>query len=336
MTGVNEFESFLRERTRSAIGIVVDAGVRSARELESMGLSPVEARQLAGLTRVYNHKTKFSRKQAIAREAALHLTFAELHEVERHMRGLKQSQQWDLRLQVLRSGSRHRELSKLAFQIASEMRTPPVRPAGVFVSRGEGRHTLRITDDQCVISALFQQIRDLGADAGRAVLAAVTGSESTDAPLRPIETNAVVTLDELDKVEAGDGDIVIRLTDGTTCSGVEYLQRRFETHGYAILVHPLDGPVNAYRTARFANDTQRRMAFAEAQTCCWPDCNVPADDCQIHHIKPWSYGGDTNMSNLATLCQYHNRVNQDDASGRRRRGRIVRPDTGGPPAWEYK
>ena len=38
---------------------------------------------------------------------------------------------------------------------------------------------------------------------------------------------------------------------------------------------------------------------------------------------PWARGGPTNLANLAPLCRYHNRVN-DDVPGRSRRGRIVR------------
>ena len=37
----------------------------------------------------------------------------------------------------------------------------------------------------------------------------------------------------------------------------------------------------------------------------------------------WARGGHTNLANLAPLCRYHNRVN-DDVPGLSRRGRIVR------------
>ena len=46
--------------------------------------------------------------------------------------------------------------------------------------------------------------------------------------------------------------------------------------------------------------------------CPVPDCRHAADNCQVHHIKAWSKGGLTNMDNLAMLCRYHNRTNDDD------------------------
>ena len=55
-----------------------------------------------------------------------------------------------------------------------------------------------------------------------------------------------------------------------------------------------------------------------------------ADNCEVHHIKPWSRGGQTNMNNLSVLCRYHNRTNDDDPE-LRNRGRIV--SIRGTPVW---
>src|SRR5699024_12034764 len=68
---------------------------------------------------------------------------------------------------------------------------------------------------------------------------------------------------------------------------------------------------------------QRIMATAENLVCPWPDCSVPADRCQVHHIDAHKNGGHTTPSNLTMLCRYHNGVNDDDPKIRRR-GRIQR------------
>ena len=91
---------------------------------------------------------------------------------------------------------------------------------------------------------------------------------------------------------------------------------------YAGLFHPTAGPVNLYE-ARFASLKQRIMATAENLVCPWPDCSVPADRCQVHHIDAHKNGGHTTPSNLTMLCRYHNGVNDDDPKIRRR-GRIQR------------
>src|SRR5699024_6183876 len=79
---------------------------------------------------------------------------------------------------------------------------------------------------------------------------------------------------------------------------------------YVGLFHPTAGPVNLYET-RFASDKLRTLAMAENLVCPWPDCNVPADRCQVHHIDAHNNGGHTKPSNLTMLCKYHNSVNND-------------------------
>ena len=134
-------------------------------------------------------------------------------------------------------------------------------------------------------------------------------------------------------------DIELDLTNGATITGTEYLRRVLndvgfsgdrET-GYVTLVHPEEGPVNLYRTARVANDKQRIMAAAENPRCAWPGCNQPADLSQVHHLKAWSNGGETNMKNLVMCCAYHNGVNDDDPNAPPRRGRLER--VGGRIVW---
>ncbi|EFG81217.1 HNH endonuclease, partial [Corynebacterium ammoniagenes] len=44
---------------------------------------------------------------------------------------------------------------------------------------------------------------------------------------------------------------------------------------------------------------------------------------QVHHIDAHKNGGHTSPSNLTMLCRYHNGVNDDDPT-KRRRGRIHR------------
>ena len=66
------------------------------------------------------------------------------------------------------------------------------------------------------------------------------------------------------------------------------------------------------------------MAMAENPVCPWPDCHIPADECQVHHLQPWLLGGETNAENLTIACKYHNAVNDDDPNAPPRRGRLER------------
>lgn len=141
-------------------------------------------------------------------------------------------------------------------------------------------------------------------------------------------TLVVVGLDDFVRILAGEGDEVrLGLSDGTTMSGADYLNARLDglvdDQVFSGLFHPSEGPVNLYET-RFASRKQRLLAMAENLVCPWPDCNVPADRCEVHHIVAHNRGGHTTPSNLSMLCRYHNGTNDDDPKARPRRGRLDR------------
>ena len=78
----------------------------------------------------------------------------------------------------------------------------------------------------------------------------------------------------------------------------------------------LDGDGRALdvgRGARLATEAQRQALRAMHRTCIAPNCEVPFDDCRIHHIVPWEQGGATDLSNLAPLCEsvkHHHQVHE--------------------------
>lgn len=121
-----------------------------------------------------------------------------------------------------------------------------------------------------------------------------------------------------------DGDVVVQLTNGATMTGAELVRRAFTEHGYVTLIHPVEGPVNLYRTSHFASAKQRLMAAAENPVCPWPECRYPADECQVHHLNAWKNGGETNPRNLTIACPYHNGVNDDDPNAPPLRGHLAR------------
>ncbi|MDN6286426.1 MAG: HNH endonuclease, partial [Corynebacterium casei] len=144
-------------------------------------------------------------------------------------------------------------------------------------------------------------------------------------------TVIAIGLDQSATIIRGEGDeSIIGASDGTTMTGAEIVNLAMSgalgDKIYAGLFHPTAGPVNLYE-ARFASGKQRILAMAENLVCPWPDCKVPADRCQVHHIDAHKNGGQTNPSNLTTLCSYHNGVNDDgarDVRHEKSRGRMIR------------
>src|SRR3954447_12212308 len=73
----------------------------------------------------------------------------------------------------------------------------------------------------------------------------------------------------------------------------------------------LDGDgrvVDVGRAKRLATADQRRALRAMHKTCAAPDCRVRFGDCDIHHLKEWNEGGNTNLQNLIPLCSKHHHL----------------------------
>ncbi len=58
------------------------------------------------------------------------------------------------------------------------------------------------------------------------------------------------------------------------------------------------------RSKRLATDEQRLALRAMYATCAINGCDIPFDQCDIHHLKPWEppANGETNLDNLRPLC----------------------------------
>ncbi len=67
------------------------------------------------------------------------------------------------------------------------------------------------------------------------------------------------------------------------------------------------------RVVRLFTPGQQRVLWHRDQGCTYPGCTVPPQWCDAHHVRWWSRGGLTDVSNAALLCQrHHTRVHQLD------------------------
>ena len=58
------------------------------------------------------------------------------------------------------------------------------------------------------------------------------------------------------------------------------------------------------RARRFPTGSQRREVMRRDRHCRFPGCaNVTFTN--VHHIKPWGFGGRTDLENLVLMCQHH-------------------------------
>ncbi|HAT1313748.1 TPA: HNH endonuclease [Corynebacterium striatum] len=300
---------FLRAQAQGT-ALLADAAGLSERELLELGASEVQARSLRELAQVYFGETKFKKMKRRARSSRHGLATLQL--IEKYARMLRnQRDAWRLREELCTMTGSDSALRRRARKLVKELSKPRAPREGIRLTRRRGKPwTLALTGPSDIIAQLHAAV-----DPQRPVES--VREAFFNGVAEPIaSTNVIVTLDELDQIVDGGGEeITLRLTNGATIRGADLVHKTLSERGYVTLVHPHEGPVNLYRTSRFANEKQRLMAAAENPTCPWGDCNYPADLAQIHHLEAWSNGGETNMRNLSTCCPYHNGVNDDSPPG---------------------
>uniref|UniRef100_UPI00263A9AC8 HNH endonuclease signature motif containing protein n=1 Tax=Corynebacterium stationis TaxID=1705 RepID=UPI00263A9AC8 len=260
--------------------------------------------------------------------------------INKHAKKLKaRGAAWKLRAELIAHEGSLEEVNEYAKTRVTEEGGDTKKKPGVRLGRViDGLRTISITDTQRRITDLEKALDAAASDdvpRSEALLNPfwdLVEGKGTGLIKPEYRTVIAIGLDDFAKVSCGKGeDVVVALSDGTTMTGAEFINAAMAgslgDKLYVGLFHPTAGPVNLYET-RFASDKLRTLAMAENLVCPWPDCNVPADRCQVHHIDAHKHGGHTKPSNLTMLCKYHNGVNDDDGPRKKRkrpsRGRMRR------------
>lgn len=89
------------------------------------------------------------------------------------------------------------------------------------------------------------------------------------------------------------------------------------------VLRDLDAAAETMLRGYAPNDPMRRAVHARHRTCIYPECNRPAEQCQLDHRIPFEDGGPTQADNLFPLCQHHHNMKTD-----RRAFYIPDPHTG--------
>jgi hypothetical protein len=75
------------------------------------------------------------------------------------------------------------------------------------------------------------------------------------------------------------------------------------------------------RTTRLATPEQRLVLYATERGCTRPGCDIPANWCQVHHVKDWRRGGRTDIENLTLACGPDNLLADENGWTTRRNAR---------------
>ncbi len=71
------------------------------------------------------------------------------------------------------------------------------------------------------------------------------------------------------------------------------------------------------RESRLFSEAQRLATGLRHDTCTADGCQRPYAWCELHHHKPWSQGGKTNLTDAIPLCHYHHQRIHDHAFNHR-------------------
>ncbi len=65
--------------------------------------------------------------------------------------------------------------------------------------------------------------------------------------------------------------------------------------------------LDAGRTQRLFTETQRTVLATQHTSCAADGCDRPFAWCELHHKRPWSHGGRTDLADAVPLCWFHHR-----------------------------
>ncbi len=75
------------------------------------------------------------------------------------------------------------------------------------------------------------------------------------------------------------------------------------------------------RSRRLFSPAQRRVLAQRDGGCLWTGCTAPPAWCEVAHVTPWSFGGESDLRNAALLCPFHHRRFDRDGWSLEWRGR---------------
>ncbi|WP_411734714.1 HNH endonuclease signature motif containing protein [Paeniglutamicibacter sp.] len=89
---------------------------------------------------------------------------------------------------------------------------------------------------------------------------------------------------------------------------VTEVRQRLAEFGFIPIVLGGDGQILDYgRERRYPPESMKQAIRARDRGCIKPNCTIPPEHCEFHHIKPWSAGGTTSVWNLGMFCPSEHR-----------------------------
>jgi hypothetical protein len=130
--------------------------------------------------------------------------------------------------------------------------------------------------------------------------------DSSDRPVVAGERpHVIVTVDV--ELQGGNGGRS-ELADVGRISAPEALQWACDAQVTRVITDAASRPLDVGRTTRITPAWIRKALVVRDGGCAFPGCGRPPSWCDPHHVRHWTKGGPTALSNLVLLCRRHHRL----------------------------
>jgi hypothetical protein len=98
-----------------------------------------------------------------------------------------------------------------------------------------------------------------------------------------------------------------RLLSGAVITGAQARQLADDASISRVIVRGRSEVLDVGRATRTVSPAQAKAVIVRDRHCRWEGCDAPPRACEVHHRKPWSWGGRTDLDNLGLLCWFHHK-----------------------------
>jgi hypothetical protein len=144
---------------------------------------------------------------------------------------------------------------------------------------------------------------------GEAFCAFIEAADPKRLPLQGGAATTIIITMDLDKLRAGLG---VATTGGQPIPASEVRRLACQAGLIPAVLGSRSEVLDLGRTARLFNPAQRKALQLRYPTCIIQGCDVPAEQCEAHHLQPWSQGGATNLDDGVLACPRHHHLFHDE------------------------
>jgi hypothetical protein len=158
------------------------------------------------------------------------------------------------------------------------------------------------------------------------------GSGTAPATSTKAQLFVTVDLDTLRDGLRGAGETLAGVEDGALLAPETVRRIACDAAVIPTVLGSTGEVVDLGRMERLFTLAQIRRLWFRDRGCTYPECDMPAQWTDAHHLVHWADGGRTDLSNAALLCQRHHTI----VHTRRYAGRVVRDSSGDHVQWDTR